>query len=182
LHDLTDQQFLRDYVEHRSEAAFAELVRRHIDLVYSAALRTVCNPHQAEDVTQAAFMALAHGSERLSKRAILSGWLYATARNLATKVVRSDVRRRAREQEVGAMNTLVSEADASWECIAPHFDEAMGQLSESDRDAAAPYFPKVSPNGGALGVSEHARRNALPVPSNVCGIVRQAWISIGAQD
>jgi hypothetical protein len=38
---LTDQQLLRDYADRRSEAAFAELVRRHVDFVYSAALRMV---------------------------------------------------------------------------------------------------------------------------------------------
>lgn len=34
---LTDQQLLRDYAARRAEAAFAELVRRHVDFVYSAA-------------------------------------------------------------------------------------------------------------------------------------------------
>jgi hypothetical protein len=38
---LTDQQLLREYAERRSESAFAELVRRHVDLIYSAALRMV---------------------------------------------------------------------------------------------------------------------------------------------
>jgi len=51
----SDQQLLRDYAGSRSEAAFAELVRRHIDLVYSAALRLVIDAHQAEDVTQGVF-------------------------------------------------------------------------------------------------------------------------------
>lgn len=36
---MTDQQLLRDYAERRSEAAFAGLERRHVDLIYSAALR-----------------------------------------------------------------------------------------------------------------------------------------------
>jgi hypothetical protein len=42
VNSLTDQQLLREYAERRSEAAFAELVRRHVDLIYSAALRMVC--------------------------------------------------------------------------------------------------------------------------------------------
>ena len=53
---LTDQHLLRDYAENRAEPAFAELVRRHVDLVYSAALRMVCDAHLAEDVTQRTFM------------------------------------------------------------------------------------------------------------------------------
>jgi len=41
MNSLTDQQLLRDYTERRSEAAFAELARWHVDFVYSSALRTV---------------------------------------------------------------------------------------------------------------------------------------------
>jgi len=44
---LTDQQLLCEYAECRSEAAFAELVRRHLDLNYSAALRMLCDSHLA---------------------------------------------------------------------------------------------------------------------------------------
>jgi len=136
VHALSDQQLLREYTECQSEAAFAELVRRHINLVYSAALRTVCNAHQAEDVTQTTFIALAQNARRLKDRAVLSGWLYSTTQHLAAKVVRSEARRRAREQEVTTMNKLLStEPEVSWESIAPHFDEALKRLSEPDRDA-----------------------------------------------
>ena len=65
----TDQQLLRDYAGSHSEAAFAELVRRHIDLVYSATLRMVCDSHQAEDVTQGVFIALAKNAAQLADRA-----------------------------------------------------------------------------------------------------------------
>ena len=65
----TDQQLLRDYAGSRSEAAFAKLVRRHIDLVYSAALRMVCDSHQVEDVTQGVFIALAKNAAQLADRA-----------------------------------------------------------------------------------------------------------------
>ena len=55
----TDQELLREYIGRRSETAFTELVRRHLDLVHSAALRMVRDPHLAQDVTQAVFVALA---------------------------------------------------------------------------------------------------------------------------
>src|SRR6185369_549385 len=111
-------ELLREYAEHRSDAAFAELVRRHVDLVYSAALRMVCDAHLAEDVTQAVFLAVAKSARDLADRPVLSGWLHRTAQNLAANVVRSDVRRRAREQEAAVMNELLSaEADAGWEHI-----------------------------------------------------------------
>jgi RNA polymerase sigma factor (sigma-70 family) len=137
---------LRRYAQHRSEPAFTELVRRHVDLVYSAALRMVRDAHLAEDVTQNAFVALAQSAVQLSDRPVLSGWLHRTAQNIASKSVRSDVRRRAREQEVVAMNELLStEPDAAWEHIEPYLDEALGELSEPDRDALLlRYFERKS--------------------------------------
>ena len=133
---LSDQQLLRSYAQHRSEPAFTELVRRHVDLVYSAAFRMVRDAHLAQDVTQSAFVALAQSAVQLSDRLVLSGWLHRTAQNIASKSVRSDVRRRARELEVVAMNQLLStEHDATWEHIEPYLDEALGELSDPDRDA-----------------------------------------------
>lgn len=133
---MSDQELLRDYTEHRSEAAFAELVRRHVDLVYSAALRMVCDAHLAEDVTQGVFLALSQNAHRLKDRPVLSGWLHRTAQNLSANTVRSDVRRRAREQEATLMNEILSDnSDTRWEEIAPHLDDALCELNEPDRDA-----------------------------------------------
>ena len=78
MNGLTDQQLLRDYAEHRSDAAFGELVRRHLDLVYSAALRMVRDAHLAEDVTQGVFVALARSAARRTDCAVLAGWLHRT--------------------------------------------------------------------------------------------------------
>jgi len=136
VNSLTDPQLLRDYTDRRSEAAFTELVRRHVDLVYSAALRMVGDAHLAEDVTQGAFVALAQNARQLKDHPVLSGWLHRTTQNLASKAVRSDVRRRVREQEAATMNELLSaEPDAIWERIAPQLDAALGELGEADRDA-----------------------------------------------
>ena len=97
VNERTDSDLLRDYAENGSEPAFAELVRRHIALVYSSALRMVVDPYYAEDVTQATFATLARQARRLTGRALLSGWLHRTASNLAAKLVRGEMRRRARE-------------------------------------------------------------------------------------
>ena len=93
---LSDPQLLRAYAERRSEAAFAELVRRHIDLVHSAAVRMVNDSHLAKDVSQGVFVALAKDAGKLTNHPLLSGWLHRTTRNIAAQTVRTEVRRRRR--------------------------------------------------------------------------------------
>jgi RNA polymerase sigma factor (sigma-70 family) len=161
----TDQQLLQDYAGSRSEPAFAELVRRHVDLVYSAALRMVCDSHLAQDVTQSVFIALANNAGQLTRHPVLSGWLHRTTQNLAANAVRTNVRRQTREQEAAAMNELlVHEPDAAWENIAPHLDIALGELSEPDRDALLlRYFERKSAREIAqtLGTSEEAAQKRV---------------------
>jgi len=162
---VTDQQLLQDYTGRRSETAFAELVRRHVDFVFSAALRMVRDAQLAEDVTQSVFVALAQNAAQLAGRPVLSGWLHLTVRNLAAKTVRSEVCRRAHEQEAAAMNELLSaEPDAVWEHIAPHLDTALGELDEADRDALLlRYFERKSAREMAqtLGVSDEAAQKRV---------------------
>ena len=165
MNDLSDQQLLREYADGRRDAAFAELVRRHVDLVYSAALRLVRDAHLAKDVTQGVFVALADNAGKLARHPVLSGWLHCTARNLAAKSIRSDVRRRVREQEAAAMNELLSaETEPSWEAIAPHLDAALGELNEADRDVLLlRYFEKKSAVEMAeiLGISDEAAQKRV---------------------
>jgi RNA polymerase sigma factor (sigma-70 family) len=161
----TDQQLIRDYTGSRSEPAFAELARRHVDFVYSAALRLVRDTHLAEDVTQAVFVALAQNASELTDRPALSGWLHRTTQNLAANAVRSDVRRRAREQEAAVMHEILSaEPDAGWEQIAPQLDAALGELSEGDREALLlRYFERKSAGEMAqtLGISDEAAQKRV---------------------
>ncbi|HWC61887.1 MAG TPA: sigma-70 family RNA polymerase sigma factor [Verrucomicrobiae bacterium] len=164
MNDGNDQQLLRDYVQHRSEAAFAELVRRHLDFVYSTAMRLVGNPQSAEDVAQGVFVALAQNAARLAEHPILSGWLHCTTRNLAAKSVRANVRRTTREQEAAAMNELLAGSNALWDSLAPHLDEALGQLAATDRDVLLlRFFERKSAREMAqiLGTSEEAAQKRL---------------------
>jgi RNA polymerase sigma factor (sigma-70 family) len=161
----TDSQLLRTYAERRLEPAFTEIVRRHVDFVYSAAIRMVRDPHLAEDVTQGVFIALAKQAPDLATRASLVGWLHCTAQNIAAQTVRTIERRRAREQEAVAMNELITSLpEASWEQIEQHLDAALGQLCDSDRDAVLlRYFQKKSAAEMAqiLGISGEAAQKRL---------------------
>src|SRR5258706_567570 len=67
----TDLELLSRYSQHHAEDAFAELVRRHLNLVYSAALRQVRSPQLAEEVAQSAFFDLArNAAQNLPRRAV----------------------------------------------------------------------------------------------------------------
>src|SRR6185437_6021090 len=105
MQELDDITLLRQYTEHNSEEAFAELVTRHVNKVYSVALRHARNPHQAEEITQAVFVILARKSRQLGKKVVLAGWLYQTARLTAVTFIRSETRRSRREQEAHDFRT-----------------------------------------------------------------------------
>jgi RNA polymerase sigma factor (sigma-70 family) len=159
----TDPQLLRTYAEHRTEAAFAELVRRHVDLVHSAAFRMLNDPYLAKDVTQGVFIALAKDAGKLTDHPVLAGWLHRTARNIAAQTIRTEVRRRRREKEAAAMNEE-PETDASWKEIAPHLDAALTELSDADRDAVLLRYFENKPAqemAAILGISAEAAQKRV---------------------
>src|SRR6185436_6148472 len=114
---------------------------------------------------QGVFVALAQNARQLTGRPVLSGWLHRTAQNLAANVVRTEVRRRAREQEAAAMNELLADQPAAvWEQVAPLLDAALGELSEPDRDALLlRYFERKSAQEMAqtLGVTDEAAQKRV---------------------
>ena len=164
MHELDDTALLREYVERDSEEAFATLVTRHVNKVYSVALRHTRNPHSAEEITQAVFVILARKSRHLGRRVILSGWLYQTARLTAVTFIRSEIRRARREQEAH-MQTIVNETGSEdWPQIAPLLDAAMAGLNETDRHAVVLRFfdgKSMKEVGTALGANEDAAKKRV---------------------
>ena len=156
-----DLTLLREYSRNRSEPAFATLVSRHVNLVYSVALRQVREPPLAEEITQAVFIILARKAGALGDRTILSGWLCRTARYVSARALRTQCRRRQREQEA-LMQSLVNEPQSdTWMQIAPLLDGAMEQLGQKDHDALVLRFfenRNFSEVGAALGASEDAAK------------------------
>jgi RNA polymerase sigma factor (sigma-70 family) len=158
---MSDAELLARFARSRSEDAFAELVRRHVNLVYSAALRQVGGDgHLAQDVAQMVFSDLAGKAPTLARRATLTGWLYTSARFAAAKLVRAERRRLNREEEfMREPNDAAPEAD--WEQLRPVLDEVMHQLQETDREAILLRYFENRPFadiGARCGLNENAAR------------------------
>jgi RNA polymerase sigma factor (sigma-70 family) len=158
---MSDSELLARFARSRSEDAFAELVRRHVNLVYSAALRQVGGDgHLAQDVAQTVFSDLARKAPALVRRATLTGWLYTSARFAAAKILRSEHRRRHREEEyMRESNHAAPETD--WEQLRPVLDEVMHQLQETDREAILLRYFENRPFaeiGARCGLNENAAR------------------------
>jgi len=157
-----DITLLRQYAEKDSEAAFAALTERHVNLVYSTALRRIGSAHAAEEITQAVFIVLAKKAGALSSKTILSGWLYHTTRLTAANFLRSEIRRQQREQEAH-MQSVLNEPpdDETWTQIAPLLEDAMAKLGERDRDVLVLRFfenKNLREIGAAIGSNEDAAK------------------------
>jgi RNA polymerase sigma factor (sigma-70 family) len=135
---IDDSELLRQYAKAGSEKAFAELVSRHLPLVYSAALRQVGGDHElAKDVAQNVFIDLARKAGSLAGHEVLTGWLYTSTRFAAGTIRRSEQRHKAREQIAAAMQAIdIGESSSSdWEGMGPMLDDIMHELSAEDRVA-----------------------------------------------
>ena len=160
-----DAVLLAGYVRNRSESDFAELVQRHVNLVYSAALRQVNgDAHLAQDVTQTVFTDLARKASSLTGHRVLAGWLFTSTRFAASKVVRGEQRRRQRELEAQSMQEITtsdSTASLDWERVRPVLDEALAELGERDRDAILLRYLEgrdFAQVGARLALSDNAAR------------------------
>ena len=162
--NMDDAKLLQEYVECRSETAFAELVARHINLVYSTALRMVQDTALAKDVAQLVFIQLARKAPLIRSGQTLPGWLYRVTRCQAANAVRDDHTRRQRETEAMNMTQTDAESSLPWESIAPHLEEAMNTLSSADQNAVVLRFfqgRSWREVGSALAVNENTAQKRV---------------------
>src|SRR5262245_29410640 len=164
MQEMDDNELLRRYADHNSEDAFAALVTRHLNLVYSVALRHVRNPHHAEEITQAVFVILARKAGHMRRGVVISGWLYHAARLTAANFLRSETQRARREQEAHMQSILNESEPDVWPQLAPILDAAMAGLGEKDRDAVVLRFfesKKMIEVGAAMGINEEAAKKRV---------------------
>lgn len=159
-----DGELLQRFHQSGDEEAFSAFVRRHVDLVFSTALRQLAgDAHLAHDVTQSVFTDAARKARGLAAHRALSGWLYTSACYAAAKAVRTEQRRRRREEEAQAMNETSSDpsGDAEWRQLQRVLDQALRELKSEDREALllrffeAQGFKEI---GSRLDLTENAAR------------------------
>jgi RNA polymerase sigma factor (sigma-70 family) len=160
----SDMQLVREYAMSQAESAFATLVSRHTNLVYSAALRQVRDPQLAEEVTQAVFILLARKASSLEAKTILTGWLYRSACYVSSDVLKRDRRRQYHEQKASMQSEAETPADSTWTQLSPLLDEGMLRLRAKDRDALMLRFfegRSLHEVGLALGASGDAAKKRV---------------------
>ena len=100
---------------------------------------------------------------------MLTGWLYTSAHFAAAKIVRTENRRRDREEkfmrepinETAPEVGRVTPSAPDWEKLRPTLDEVMHELKEADREAILLRYFENRPFaeiGGKLGLNENAAR------------------------
>ena len=163
-----DSELLRQFVENRSDEAFAELVRRYVNLVYSTALReTRGDVHRAEEAAQLVFIDLARKAPSLVNRTVLGGWLYLGVAFAVASLARSERRWRRREQEANAMQESDAESsarDVDWNRLWPVLDALMREMGPRDREAVLLRFfeaQSFSQIGERLRLTEDAARKRV---------------------
>ena len=131
-----DSELLRRYAEAHSQAAFSQLVQRHLRLVYYTALRrTGGRSDLAQDVAQAVFIKVARNAPSLSRQGSMAGWLYMATRFAANDLMRSEHRRAMREElaELPPTGAESSNQD-SLETLRSLTDNLLDHLSRVDRE------------------------------------------------
>jgi RNA polymerase sigma factor (sigma-70 family) len=157
-----DADLLRLYAEQRSEAAFAELVRRYARLVLATCLRETGDRALAEDAAQGTFLLLSQKAGGLYRVEALAGWLYTASRYVARNLVKQERRRQAREaRAMEESMPLPDPGNPLWDQIEPHFHAALDRLKPADRAAILLRYVQnesLAEVGATLGIPENTAR------------------------
>jgi RNA polymerase sigma factor (sigma-70 family) len=160
---MSDSDLLQAFVRTRNPRVFADLVRRHLELVYGAAHRlTPGGADAAQDVTEQVFLDVRAKAARLLHHPCLPLWLYENTRFVALNTVQPAAKAAGREGE--AIRPATVETSSSWERIRPVFDDALEQLDVRDRELLVLRFLAQQPLAevaGRLDLTETAAQKAI---------------------
>jgi RNA polymerase sigma factor (sigma-70 family) len=163
---MDDASLLKDYVDTGSQEAFGQLVSRHINFVFAAALRNVHDRHVAEEITQAVFIVLARKASTLRHEAVLSSWLLSTCRYASLGHMKMAARRKRHERRAAEMAKTVweEEVETQWPQYEGDLDAALASLREADRKAVMLRFyehKSFDEIATILGTAEEAARKRV---------------------
>jgi RNA polymerase sigma factor (sigma-70 family) len=129
---MTDDELLGCFIEHRDDAAFADLVRRHGPMVWGVC-RRLLGHHDAEDAFQAAFLVLVRKAASVVPRGMVANWLYGVAHQTALQARRSAARRRARDRPVARMPEPAAAVPDLPDDLRPLLDQELSRLPDKYR-------------------------------------------------
>jgi RNA polymerase sigma factor (sigma-70 family) len=156
---MDDHQLLEEFRLSRSQEAFRRLMERHLPMVYSAACRMMPDSSLAQDITQNVFLTLSQKADSIRPPQVVGGWLYRTTRHIAMHTIRSEQRRREREEAAATLQTL--QMDDHPNPILADLEPALDELDSADRDPLVLRFfenRSLREVGTELGISEDAAR------------------------
>jgi RNA polymerase sigma factor (sigma-70 family) len=134
--DRPDGELVRDYLRTRSDAAFAELVRRYAPMVWGVCRRTVGHVQSAEDAFQAVFMVLARKAASVRPAAAVGGWLHGVAVHTSLRARAMTDRRRNKHSPLDADHPAPPEAAVDADELRV-LDEEIAKLPDPLRAAVA---------------------------------------------
>jgi RNA polymerase sigma factor (sigma-70 family) len=100
--EVSDQQLLQRFIDHRDEAAFLGLMQRHGKTVWGVCRRVLRQEQDAEDVFQAVFLVLARKAASIRKGEAVGSWLYGVAYRIARRARHKTESRQDGEKQVRA--------------------------------------------------------------------------------
>lgn len=156
---MNDQKLLHEFAEYNSETAFADLVERHLPLVYGAAVRQTQDPALAENLAQVVFILLARNAGQFGPETVLADWLFRATRQAIRKSLCRDARRNRRRGEKASL--LSAPSSEVWEQL---LDDALAQLTDGKRVAVLMHYvqlKRLGEVGLTLGLSEEAVEQSL---------------------
>ncbi len=160
----SDAELLGEWLAHRREAAFRELVSRYAGLVHQASLRICHDDALAAETSQMVFILLARKAPSLASRTSLAGWLHHAAVMQARNLRRTHLRESRKRQSLHAAMDLHQQPSSAWNEIRPALDEAIASLPEKDREALLLHYYRslsIGEIASLLGIATAAARKRV---------------------